>query len=328
MLIGGKEKYMEDKIEETPKPTDISIVIPVYNEEENIGELYAKLSDVLHTITENYEIIFVDDGSTDNTFKVFRTLYKHDGFLKVIRFRRNFGKTAALSAGFKLAEGNIIITMDGDLQDDPLEIPHFIEKLEEYDLIVGWKFNRKDPITKKIPSKIFNKLTAMLSGLNLHDFDCGFKAYRKEVVKNLNIYGELHRYIPALVHWRGYRVGEIKVKHHARKFGKTKYGVARLVKGFLDLITVTFLMQYIRRPFHLFGVLGLSSSFVSFILGLYLLYVKYGLGQNIGARPLLSFAILLALLGIQLISLGLLGELIVSTTKQPEECYNIRELLR
>lgn len=310
---------------------ELSIVIPVHNEEKNVEELHEKLIKVLSSLKKNHEIIFVDDGSTDNTFEVLRNLYnsQHDGVLKVIRFRRNFGKSAALSAGFKLADGNIIITMDGDLQDDPTEIPNFIEKLnEDYDLIVGWKFNRKDPLSKKIPSKIFNKLTSTLSGLSLHDFDCGFKTYRKEVVKNLRIYGELHRYIPALVHWMGYRVGEIKVKHHPRRFGKTKYGASRLIKGFLDLITVTFLTQYTKRPLHLFGVLGLSSSFVSFILGLYLLYVKYGLGLKIGDRPLLLLVILLVILGIQLISIGLLGEMIVSTTKQPKEGYNIKEILR
>lgn len=310
---------------------ELSIVIPVHNEEKNVEELHEKLIKVLSSLKKNHEIIFVDDGSTDNTFEVLRNLYnsQHDGVLKVIRFRRNFGKSAALSAGFKLADGNIIITMDGDLQDDPTEIPNFIEKRnEDYDLIVGWKFNRKDPLSKKIPSKIFNKLTSTLSGLSLHDFDCGFKTYRKEVVKNLRIYGELHRYIPALVHWMGYRVGEIKVKHHPRRFGKTKYGASRLIKGFLDLITVTFLTQYTKRPLHLFGVLGLSSSFVSFILGLYLLYVKYGLGLKIGDRPLLLLVILLVILGIQLISIGLLGEMIVSTTKQPKEGYNIKEILR
>ena len=310
---------------------ELSIVIPVHNEEKNVEELHEKLITVLSSLKKNHEIIFVDDGSTDNTFEVLRNLYnsQHDGVLKVIRFRRNFGKSAALSAGFKLADGNIIITMDGDLQDDPTEIPNFIEKRnEDYDLIVGWKFNRKDPLSKKIPSKIFNKLTSTLSGLSLHDFDCGFKTYRKEVVKNLRIYGELHRYIPALVHWMGYRVGEIKVKHHPRRFGKTKYGASRLIKGFLDLITVTFLTQYTKRPLHLFGVLGLSSSFVSFILGLYLLYVKYGLGLKIGDRPLLLLVILLVILGIQLISIGLLGEMIVSTTKQPKEGYNIKEILR
>ena len=310
---------------------ELSIVIPVHNEEKNVEELHEKLITVLSSLKKNHEIIFVDDGSTDNTFEVLRNLYnsQHDGVLKVIRFRRNFGKSAALSAGFKLADGNIIITMDGDLQDDPTEIPNFIEKRnEDYDLIVGWKFNRKDPLSKKIPSKIFNKLTSTLSGLSLHDFDCGFKTYRKEVVKNLRIYGELHRYIPALVHWMGYRVGEIKVKHHPRRFGKTKYGASRLIKGFLDLITVTFLTRYIKRPLHLFGALGLLSSFVSFILGLYLLYVKYGLGLKIGDRPLLLLVILLVILGIQLISIGLLGEMIVSTTKQPKEGYNIKEILR
>ena len=308
--------------------TELSIVIPVLNEEKNIPILVDRIKGVMSGVDSNYEIIFVDDGSTDGTFNVLKSLYEKNIVHKVIEFRRNFGKSAALSAGFKYVEGNIIITMDGDLQDDPVEIPNFIEKVNEgYDLVVGWKFNRKDPLSKTIPSKIFNKLTSALTGLEIHDFNCGFKAYKKDIVKNLKIYGELHRYIPVLAHWMGYHVCEIKVKHHARKYGKTKYGISRLIKGFLDLITITFLTQYTKRPLHLFGAIGLLSTFVSFILGLYLLYIKYGLGLKIGDRPLLLLVILLAVLGIQLISIGLLGEMIANIAQQSEEGYSIKGVL-
>ena len=308
--------------------TELSIVIPVLNEEKNIPILVDRIKDVMSGVDSNYEIIFVDDGSTDGTFNVLKSLYEKNVIHKVIEFRRNFGKSVALSAGFKLAEGNIIITMDGDLQDDPVEIPNFIEKVNGgYDLVVGWKFNRKDPLSKTVPSKIFNKLTSVLTGLEIHDFNCGFKAYKKDIVKNLRIYGELHRYIPVLARGMGYHICEIKVKHHARRCGKTKYGTSRLIKGFLDLITITFLTQYTKRPLHLFGAIGLLSTLVSFIFGLYLLYVKYGLGLKIGDRPLLLLVILLAMLGIQLISIGLLGEMIISTTKQSEESYSIKEIL-
>ncbi|MHC1581751.1 MAG: glycosyltransferase family 2 protein [Candidatus Syntropharchaeia archaeon] len=303
----------------------LSIVIPVLNEEESIPYLVDSLERVLEG---EYEMIFVDDGSTDGTFSTLKRCRERNERIKIIRFRRNFGKAAALSAGFKHARGNIVITMDGDLQDDPAEIPNFIKKLEEgYDLVVGWKFDRKDPLSKTIPSKIFNKLTAIATGLKIHDFNCGFKGYRKEVLGDIRVYGELHRYIPALAYWKGYRVGEIRVKHHPRKYGRTKYGASRLIKGFLDLITITFLLQYTKTPLHLFGIVGLVSTFVSFVLGLYFLYIKYALGMAIGNRPLLLLVLLLAMLGIQLISIGLLGEMIVSATRLPEDDYSIREIV-
>ena len=234
--------------------------------------------------------------------------------VRLIQFQRNFGKAAALSCGFKESKGDMIITMDGDLQDDPKEIPRFIEKLKDYDVVSGWKFKRHDPITKTIPSKFFNWLTKQITGVNIHDSNCGFKAYRKCVVENLDIYGELHRYIPALAHRKGYSIGEIKVEHHARKHGKSKYGVGRLLKGFLDLITVEFLINYTKRPLHFFGSIGIISSGFGLLICIYLvnLWVQ---SVRIGDRPLLMLGILLIIMGVQFIAIGLMGELMVSLNK-------------
>ncbi len=243
----------------TSQKKNLSVVIPVLNEGINIPELYSNLKKVLDNLNLGYEIFFIDDGSTDNTYNIIDELHKKDEYVKLIQFRKNFGKARALSMGFKHAKGDIVITMDGDLQDDPEEIPNFINKINEgYDVVVGWRFWRKDRITKKLISKIFNKLTESLTEIGIHDFNCGFKAYRKEVTKNIEIYGELHRYTPVLANWKGFRIGEIKVKHHARKHGKLKYGSSRLVKGFLDLLTVKFLMSFTKKPLHLFGTLGSS----------------------------------------------------------------------
>ena len=292
---------------------NISIVIPVYNEEKNIIILYKLLKSVLSKY--QYEMIFVDDGSVDNTSSVIKDISKKDKKVKLISFQRNYGKSDALSAGFDNAKGDIIITLDGDLQDDPKEIPRFIKKLNQgYDLVVGWKFKRKDPLTKIIPSKFFNLLTSFLTKVKIHDMNCGFKAYKKEVIKNINVYGELHRYIPAMAFWRGYKIGEIKVKHYPRRYGKSKYGVNRLFKGFMDLITVKFLMSYGRRPLHLFGLTGLLCFFGGIVSGLYLTYL-WSKGIFIGDRPLLMLAVLLIVLGVQFISLGLLGDMIISENK-------------
>nr|MCK4930353.1 glycosyltransferase family 2 protein [Nanoarchaeota archaeon] len=292
---------------------NISIVIPVYNEEKNIIILYKLLKSVLSKY--QYEMIFVDDGSVDNTSSVIKDISKKDKKVKLISFQRNYGKSDALSAGFDNAKGDIIITLDGDLQDNPKEIPRFIEKLNQgYDLVVGWKFKRKDPLTKIIPSKFFNLLTSFLTKVKIHDMNCGFKAYKKKVIENINVYGELHRYIPALAFWKGYKIGEIKVKHHPRRYGKSKYGVSRLFKGFMDLITVKFLMSYGRRPLHLFGLTGLLCFFLGIVSGLYLTYLWFK-GIVIGDRPLLMLAVLLIVLGVQFISLGLLGDMIISENK-------------
>lgn len=296
----------------------ISVIIPVRNEEENVEELYTRISDLLKVTKYHHEIIFIDDGSTDNTFNILNELHENDEDVKVIKFRRNFGKSAALSTGFRHANGDIVITMDGDLQDCPEEIPKFIETMGDgYDVIVGWRFHRKDPILKIITSKIFNKLTSLLTGVQVHDFNCGFKAFRKEVVKNIDIHGELHRYIPAIAHWKGYRVSEIKVKHLPRVRGKSKYGIFRIMRGFLDLITTKFLMTYGNRPLHIFGSIGLLTFLLGFVICLYLTFL-WMLGMSIGDRPLLMLGVLLIMSGIQLISIGLIGEMIVSTHQKHE----------
>ena len=299
---------------------EISVIIPIRNEEENIKELYARISDSLKVI-KDHEIIFIDDGSTDGTFNNLNELHENSKDVKVIKFRTNFGKSAALSTGFRHASGDIVITMDGDLQDCPEEIPKFIEKMGDgYDVLVGWRFNRKDPVLKIITSKIFNELTSLLTGVKIHDFNCGFKAFRKEVVKNMDIYGELHRYIPAIAHGKGYRVGEIKVKHLPRVRGKSKYGVFRIVRGFLDLITTSFLMTYGSRPLHIFGSIGLliflSGTFICSYLSF--LWMR---GTSIGDRPLLMLGVLLIISGIQFISIGLIGEMLVSTPQKHDESY-------
>ena len=294
------------------KDLKISIVIPVLNEEKSIHELYLNLEYVLNTLKDPYELVFVEDGSTDNTFPILEEIASKDNRVSIIKFRKNFGKAIALNAAFRHAKGDIVITMDGDLQDDPDEIPRFIEKIEKgYDLVVGWKYPRIDPITKTVPSKFFNWLTCMLTGVNLHDFNCGFKAYKKVVIDNISLYGEMHRYIPALAAWNGFKIAEIKVKHHPRKYGKSKYGFSRLLKGFLDLITVKFLTSFATRPLHIFGISGMLSLLFGFLIGLYLVIQKYLRDITISDRPLLLLSVLLILLGLQFISIGLLGEMIV-----------------
>jgi glycosyltransferase involved in cell wall biosynthesis len=304
---------------------DLSVVIPIRNEEENIQILYSKLKEVLNKTGKSYEVIFIDDGSTDNSFEVLQELKKKNKTLKVIQFGEGYGKSYALSAGFSLAKGKYIITIDGDLQDDPEEIPKFIEKIKDLDLVVGWRYERQDPITKRLPSKIFNKLTSMLTGIKIHDCNCGFKIFRRELVDELNLYGELHRYIPALANWKGYKVGEIKVRHNPRKYGKTKYGFLRLIKGFLDLITIKFLMEYSKRPLHLFGTLGIILFLIGFLICMYMTYLWF-LGMRIWDRPILLLGVLLILMGAQFFSMGLLGELVVSTQKKSEK-LNIKKVL-
>jgi glycosyltransferase involved in cell wall biosynthesis len=289
---------------------DLSIIIPVCDEGENVGELYNELYVVLSRLGKTYEIIFVDDGSRDDTFKKLKAI--KDSAVKLVRFQGNYGKAAALSCGFKKSKGKFVITMDGDLQDDPKEIPRFLEKLEEYDVVSGWKSKRQDPVSKTIPSKFFNALTRYITGVKIHDFNCGFKGYRNYVVKNVHLYGEFHRYIPALAHWKGYTVGEIEVEHHPRVYGKSKYGIERLFKGFLDLITVTFLTLYKKRPLHIFGGIGFLLIFSAIIINLDLMSLWLR-GIRIGNRPLLMLSILLTVLGAQFISLGLIGELITNS---------------
>jgi glycosyltransferase involved in cell wall biosynthesis len=300
------------------------MIIPVYNEEKNIEPLYRKLSVVLETNGYDYEIIFIDDGSTDSTFRELSKLRAENARIVIIKFRKNFGKATALDTAFHYAKGELLITMDGDLQDDPTEIPRFVAKIGEgFDLVSGWKYPRQDPITKILPSWFFNNLTSFITGVNLHDFNCGFKAYRKDVVKNLHLYGEMHRYIPALISWRGYKISEIQIQHHPRSSGRSKYGFSRLISGVLDLITVKFLTEYSSRPLHVFGLPGLLSFFIGFCISVYLVMEKYFYNVLIGERPLLLLSVLLILLGLQFISLGLIGEMITFRTirEQPADSY-------
>ncbi len=323
-----KEKYrvnLEKTADENER--ELSIVIPVYNEEKNLTPLHAQLQSVLETLGGSYEVIFVDDGSYDNSFSILEKLHHEDSNVKVIQFRKNFGKAAALSAGFTQAGGKVIVTMDADLQDDPREIPNFIQKLDEgYDLVSGWRSKRQDPFSKIFFSRLFNYLTAILTGLRIHDFNCGFKSYRKEVVKDLSLYGELHRYVPALAHWQGFKITEIRVKHRPRAHGRSKYGVKRLFSGLTDLLTVMFLTKYMKKPLHLFGGIGFLLFLAGLIINIYLA-ILWLQGQGIGGRPLLLLGVLLMLVGFQIVSTGLIGEMIVSVRHKGEVGYIIKKIL-
>lgn len=303
----------------------LSFVIPVLNEIDSLEILYREI--LANCREYEYEIIFVDDGSSDGGFAVMEKMAQSDSRLKLVRFRRNFGKAAALQIGFNIASGDIVFTMDADLQDNPKEIPSFLQKLDEgYDLVSGWKKRRHDPWHKTIPSKLFNYVTAKYFRLKLNDFNCGFKAYRLPLVKELNIYGEMHRYIPALANALGYRVGEIAVEHRARSFGKSKYGIERYLRGFFDLMTVKMITQYIKSPLYLFGRVGIFSTMLGLGVTLYLSILKIFWGQPLSNRPLLFLGMLLILGGLQFISLGLISELIVNRFKQGSKLpVSIRE---
>jgi glycosyltransferase involved in cell wall biosynthesis len=290
----------------------ISVVVPVFNEERSVALLYEELQAALDPLDEPWEALYVDDGSTDDTFGALTRLHSRSENVRVIRLRRNFGKAAALAAGFAQASGETIITIDGDLQDDPAEIPRLLAKLAEgFDLVSGWKTRRRDPVTRRVPSRIFNWTASRIAGVRLHDMNCGLKAYRAEVVHGLTLYGELHRFIPVLAHERGYRVGELPVNHRPREHGRSRYGLERYLRGFLDLLTVTFIGRYRQRPLHLFGGLGLGLALIGFVVLVYLTIVKLA-GHAIGERPLLTLGVLLVVVGLQFFSLGLLGELVTS----------------
>jgi glycosyltransferase involved in cell wall biosynthesis len=302
----------------------ITIVVPFLDEEGSLEELHARLTAVLSGVGQPYEILFVDDGSRDRGGEIVDALASRDPHVGVVHFRRNFGKAAALDAGFRRARGRIVFTMDADLQDDPQEIPSFLAKLSEgYDLVSGWKKKRHDPLGKTLPSKFFNFAVSTTSGLKLNDFNCGFKAYRAEAVRGLDLYGELHRYVPVLVHWRGFRVTQIPVVHHPRTTGSSKYGLERLVKGFFDLLTVLLITRYRARPLHLFGGVGLAFAFVGFVCLAYLTVIWF-MGHGIGTRPLLLFGVLLMMVGVQLVSVGLLGEMISSMSVGEKAHYEVR----
>ncbi len=306
----------------------ISIVIPVYNEHENITPLYESIEHALHGL--EYEIIFVDDGSTDESYHTIRELHERDGRIKCVRLARNFGKTAALTAGFEMAQGDIIVTMDGDLQNDPGDIPGMIAMLEEYDAVSGWRHDRKDPLlSKKVPSRISNRLSRWLTGLPIHDFNCGLKAYKKETLEGLELYGEMHRYIPAILAWKGYTVGEMKVKHHERKHGESKYGFSRLLRGLLDLINFKFWAGYSTRPLHFFGAVGLVLFVAGFFADLYLVILKLLYGESLSERPLLLLGMLLMIIGFQIFMIGFLAEIMVRNyySSSGKRIYTVREKL-
>jgi glycosyltransferase involved in cell wall biosynthesis len=301
----------------------ISVVIPVLNEAESIPVLHEEIHAVLRALGKRYEIIYIDDGSTDRTPTVLRNLHANDSDTQVIQFRKNFGKSAALSAGFDVARGQIIVTMDGDLQDMPSEIPKLLQRLDDdTDLVSGWKYPRNDPFTKRIPSGIFNSVVRLMTGMSIHDFNCGFKVYRAEVTREIPLYGELHRYIPVLAHNRGFRVAEAKVRHRSRRYGHSKFGGARFARGFFDLITVLFLTQYTLRPLHFFGWFGVSTFSLGFLINAYLATLWF-MGQPIGTRPLLTLGVLLMIIGGQFLMFGLLAEMIASTTDRSTG-YSIR----
>jgi glycosyltransferase involved in cell wall biosynthesis len=308
--------------------TDITVIIPLYNEEESLKELHQQLRSTLGRMNVRHELLFVDDGSTDRSFQVLRDLKRMDKHVKILRFRRNYGKSAALSVGFEKAQGNIVITMDADLQDDPSEIPALKRKLDEgFDLVSGWKKVRRDPITKTLPSRFFNFVTRVLTGIKIHDFNCGLKAYRRDVIKTVKVYGELHRYIPVLAHWEGFRIGELPVQHRARRYGKTKFGFGRFWKGFLDLLTALFTTRYLRRPLHLFGGLGILAVLTGIGIDAVLVVEWFMHLTSLGNRPLFISGFMLIVIGVQFISIGLLGEMISKTRASNDE-YAIRDFIK
>ena len=300
----------------------LSFVIPVYNEQDSLIQLYSEI--IENTKKYEYEIIYIDDGSTDESYNILQKLAVEDKNIKLIKFRKNFGKSAGLNVGFEAARGDIVFTMDADLQDDPKEIEQFIKKLDEgYDMVTGWKVKRHDPISKTWPSKLYNKVTSNTFKLKLHDYNCGYKAYKKEVIDELDIYGEMHRYIPALADSLGFKIAEIPVHHRKREFGKTKYGSERYLRGFLDLLTVKLVTGYIHSPLYLFGRIGFGFGIVGFIIALYLSIMKLGFGVPLYNRPLLYLGTLLMIIGLQFFSIGLLGELIINRNRSGNRKKNI-----
>jgi glycosyltransferase involved in cell wall biosynthesis len=308
----------------------LSVVIPLYNEEENIQLLHAKLKEALVILDNEYEILFVDDGSTDRTLSILAEIQAGDKHVIVLSLRRNFGQTAAFAAGFDFARGDVIVTMDGDLQNDPADIPKLLERIKDHDLVSGWRKKRKDPFfTRRLPSIMANWLISKVTGVKLHDYGCSLKAYRRDVIKNLKLYGEMHRFIPAVASWYGVRIAEVETVHHPRMHGKSKYGISRTVKVVLDLITVKFLQSFSTKPIQFFGPVGVFSGFLGFLISLYLTADKIFFGRDIGGRPLLLLGALLIIVGIQLIGMGLLGEMLVRVyhESQRKPIYVIKKII-
>ena len=300
----------------------ISVVVPLLNEEHSLEALYSEIASALQSRSDEFEVVFVDDGSTDGSMSVLSRLHDEMPNVVVIHLRRNFGKAAALQAGFLEARGEFVVTIDADLQDDPSEIPKMLAKLDEgFDLVSGWKTRRNDPYVRRLFSRVFNWMTGTVSGVRLHDVNCGLKAYRAEVLQGMRLYGELHRFIPVLAAYRGFRIAEIPVNHRPREHGRSRYGPERYLRGFFDLLSVTFMGRYRHRPLHLFGGLGLLMGAIGFVILLYLTVLRFW-GHAIGTRPLLTLGVLLLVVGIQFVSLGLISELI---TSQHEERISERE---
>lgn len=313
------------------RQVDVSIVIPLFNESECLPRLYERLLPLLDDWEREFEVILVDDGSTDDSPTILRSLQSQDSRLIVVLLRRNFGQTAAFAAGFDHAHGQVIVTMDGDLQNDPADVPMLLGKIDEgYDIVSGWRLHRQDTfLTRKLPSQLANGLISKMTGVHLHDYGCSLKAYRRDVIEGIHLYGEMHRFIPALASWMGVRVAEVPVNHFARQFGRSKYGLGRTIRVVLDLITVKFLLDYATRPIQIFGFLGLLMLLVGGGIGSYLMTIRLFFDQAIGDRPMVILAALLIMVGVQLIIMGLLGEILVRTyhEAQNKPVYVVREVL-
>ncbi|HLA01106.1 MAG TPA: glycosyltransferase family 2 protein [Thermodesulfovibrionales bacterium] len=308
----------------------LSVIIPLYNEEENLPLLYEKLKEYLESLKKEYEILFVDDGSADRTLSILEEIQAKDNRVVVLSLRRNFGQTAAFAAGFDFARGDIVVTMDGDLQNDPADISKLLELIKDHDLVSGWRKKRKDPFfSRRLPSLVANWLISKVTGVKLHDYGCSLKAYRRDVIKNLKLYGEMHRFIPAVASWYGVRIAEVEVAHHPRLKGRSKYGISRTLKVVLDLITVKFLQSFSTKPIQFFGPIGVVCGFLGFLISLYLVIDKIFLGHQIGGRPLLLLGALMIIVGIQLIGMGLLGEMLVRVyhESQKKPTYVIKKIL-
>lgn len=309
---------------------DVSIIIPVLNEEESIPELYPHVSEVMKKTGKDYEIIFVDDGSTDKSFDILKGINKKDNTVRIIKFRRNFGQTAAISAGIKHSKGEVIVTLDADLQNDPSDIPKLLDKMNDgFDVVCGWRKDRKDPlVSKKIPSKISNWLARKLTKVEIHDFGCTLRVYKKESLRDIELYGEMHRYIPALIASEGFRITEVPVAHHERAHGKSKYGTSRLLRGFLSLTSVKFWVKYSKNPIQFFGSIGLIQMLLGVAIGAYLSMRRFLFKESLSDRPLLFLSVMLIIVGIQFITLGFLGEMIArSYFDSTEDAYSIEERL-
>jgi len=309
----------------------LSIVIPVYNEKTSIAFLYDELTSALEKINKTYEVILVDDGSRDGTFEELLKLHEKNCDFRIVRFRRNFGQTPAMAAGFDISRGEIIVTLDADLQNDPADIPLLLEKIEEgNDIVSGWRTNRQDKaLSRRLPSVIANKLIGFLTGVRIHDYGCTLKAYRSEIIKNIDLYGEMHRYIPAVASWLGVTVSEVSVNHRARKYGKSKYGISRTIRVILDIIFIKYMINYSQRPIQIFGLIGLITGGIGSILTLYLIIMRLFFEQALASRPLFTLSIFMIFIGVQLITMGIIAELIMRTyhEAQNKPTYAIKEII-